>query len=115
MTTPTIVSEQPLSIYDVRKELKAIKKRDETLSIRAQRCDEYVTQFATMSDKSAEELKEKLEKLDIPRARPEHIYKIIDILPTTADDVKQVLSGFNITVKAELCQKIAELCTEFSK
>jgi len=115
MTTPKIISEQALSLYDVKKELKSIKKRDENLSVRANRVQEYVDQFSSLSEKDATQLKEKLTALEIPRMKEEYISKIIDIMPVSADDVKIVLSGYGITVKNEHVQKIADTLAEFTK
>ncbi len=113
MTTPKIISELPLSLYDVKKELKVIKKRDETLSVRSNRCQEYVDLFTPLSEKDAAELKEKITKLDIPRMREDYINKILDILPVNAEDCKVLLSGYGITVKTENVQKIADLIAEY--
>lgn len=113
MTTPTIISEQPLSLYDVKKELKVIKKRDETLSVRANRVNEYVELFTPLSEKDAAELKTKLIALEIPRVKEEYVDKIIDIMPISSDDVKVVLTGYGVTIKNEHVQKIIDTLAEF--
>jgi DNA-directed RNA polymerase subunit F len=111
MTTPTAISEKPLSLYDVRTELKRIKKRDETLSVRAGRVQEYVDLFATLSDKKAQELKESIVKLDIPRMKPEYVEKLIDLLPVTIDQVKAFATSYNLTIKQDHMQKIVDMCS----
>jgi DNA-directed RNA polymerase subunit F len=115
MTTPTIISESPLSLYDVRKELKTIKKRDEALSIRANRVSEYVDMFSPLSDKKAEEIKEAIVKLDVPRLKIDHINKLMDVNPIIVDDVKAVVTGYGLTVKNEHLQKIADLFVDAKK
>ncbi|HLP79279.1 MAG TPA: hypothetical protein VK158_01470 [Acidobacteriota bacterium] len=115
MTNPTIISEAALSLYDVKKALKAVKKRDEQLSVRSTRCEEYVGLFTPFSDKAAEELREEIKKLDIPRMKEEYINKIIDLAPINAEDVKVIVTGYGITVKAENLQKIADLIADARK
>ena len=46
MSHPEVIQEQPMSLYDAKKELKAIKKRDEELSLRAGRCEEYINNYS---------------------------------------------------------------------
>ena len=113
MTTPTIISEQPLSLYDVKKELKVIKKRDENLSVRANRVNDYVELFTQLSEKDAAELKEKLTALEIPRMKEEYVDKIIDIMPVSSDDVKVVLTGYGVTIKNDHVQKIIDTLAEY--
>lgn len=115
MTVPKVISDQPLNLYEVKKELKAVKKRDEQLSVRASRVDEYVTMFTPLSEKAATELKEKIKALDVPRMKEEYLDKLIDILPINEEDVKTLLSGYGITVKNENVAKISELISEYRK
>lgn len=113
MTTPKILSEQPLSLYDVKKELKVIKKRDENLSVRANRVNDYVELFTPLSEKDAAELKVKLIGLEIPRLKEEYVDKIIDIMPLSQDDVKVVLTGYGVTIKNDHVQKIIDTLAEY--
>jgi DNA-directed RNA polymerase subunit F len=115
MTTPTVISDQPLHLYEVKKELKAIKKRDEQLSVRANRVDEYVNMFTPLSEKAASELKEKLKALDVPRMKEEYLNKLIDVLPVNEDDIKTILTGYGVTVKNENVAKMNELIAEYRK
>ena len=112
MTKPKILKEEPMSISEVRDALTKIKKRDGELTFRANKTEEYVGQFAVDSKKSAE-LAEKLTKLNIPRLKEMHIKKITDIMPATVNDVKIILQGYTVTVKAEHIQKIASTVAEF--
>jgi DNA-directed RNA polymerase subunit F len=112
---PTIVSEQPLSIYDVKKLLKETKKRDSELSLRAQKCDDYVGQFAKLPEKSYKELKESLIALEIPRLKEEHICKLIDINPLGVEDVKLILSSYTVTVKNDDVKRIDAVFAEYRK
>jgi DNA-directed RNA polymerase subunit F len=112
MSKPEIVSEAPISLVHLKAELEKIKKRDGELNFRSQRTEEYLTQFVTLSEKQADDLFGKIQKLDIPRLKDTHIYKIIDMMPKTVEDLKAILQAYTITVKQENLKKIVDLVTE---
>ncbi len=99
MTDMQIVSETSINMYQLKKELERIKKRDNELNFRANRTEEYLHQIATI--KNSEELFDKIMKLNIPRLKEQHIHKIIDVAPTTVNDLKVVLQGYTITLNNE--------------
>ncbi|MBI5391033.1 hypothetical protein HZB02_06095 [Candidatus Woesearchaeota archaeon] len=110
---PEIISEAPLSIPEVKKELANVKKRDGELSFRSAKTEEYLQQISTISEKDADELKAKLEKLDLPRFKDLHIAKIMDLMPTSADQLKAVLSGYGMSLSAENIKKIIAAVKEY--
>lgn len=111
MTDMQIISETPINIYQLKKELEIIKKRDSELNFRANRTEEYLHQVAAI--KNPEELFEKITKLNIPRLKEQHIHKIIDVAPTTVNDLKIVLQGYTITLNNESMKKIVDAVNEF--
>ena len=115
MTKAKILSEEPMSIYDVQQALEMIKKRDAELGFRAAKTDEYLQKFAKLDEKKAAELKKKLEELAISRVKSEHIAKLIDVLPADADDVKLVMSMYSVTITNENAAKIADVIKEYRK
>ena len=106
-----IVSESPINIYQLKKELEHIKKRDSELSFRSNKTEEYLNQIAV--HKHAEELFDKITKLNVPRLREQHIHKIIDIAPITTNDLKVILQGYTIALNNESMKKIVETINEF--
>ena len=108
MTKPEILSEIPTNVSEVKEALKAIQKRDEELNFRAAKTQEYLDQFVKLKPKEAKDLYKNIEDLQVPRLKPEHIHKLIDILPTMADEVKMVLQGYTITVTKENLGKLAD-------
>jgi DNA-directed RNA polymerase subunit F len=106
MAEKNIISETPITMCELKKELERIKKRDKELNFRAAKTEEYLQQITIF--KKADELYEKLVKLNIPRLKEQHIKKIIDILPTTVKDVKVVLQGYTLTVNNENAKKIVD-------
>lgn len=106
-----IVSEAPISIYNLKKELDKIRKRDNELNFRANKTEEYLAQITEL--KNAEELFDKILKLNIPRLKEQHIHKILDIMPTTLNELKVVLQGYTITLNNESMKKIVDTINEF--
>jgi len=108
MAKPEIVSETPINMTELKKELDAIKKHDKELNFRAQKTEEYLQQFCELDEKKAKEIYDKLESLKIPRLKEVHIHKIIDTAPKTLDELKVILQGYTITVNNDNLKKIVE-------
>ena len=108
MTRPNILEETPINMVELKDKLEMIKERDGELNFRANKTEEYLGQFINLDSKKAAELKEKLSKLKITRLKDEHIAKIVDLMPTTLNDVKVILQGYTVNIKNEDCKKIAE-------
>lgn len=108
-----IIDKTPISIVELKKELGAIKKRDGELNFRAQRTEEYVNDFARLSQKDTAELTKKLQDLDLPRLKEHHMRKIVDILPINEKQLKVVLSGYTLTVSNENMKKIVDVLKDY--
>ncbi len=111
---PKILEETPISVYDLRKEMKKIKKRDTELSLRTGKTEEYVNQFATLKEKDAEDLEKEIEKMEIPRLRDLHIKKILDLLPASVEELKVILQGYALTITKENMQKIISAIEKYN-
>ena len=106
-----IISETPINTHQLRKELEKIRKKENELNFRANRTEDYLHQVTSV--KNAEGLFDKLMKLNIPRLREHHIHKIIDITPTTVNELKVILQAYTITVNNESMKKIVDTINEF--
>jgi len=113
MTKPTIISEKPITMAEVKGQIAKIKKRDKELNFRSSRTEEYLNVFVKLENKKAEELKKKLAKLGVPRLGDEHIVKITDILPKTVDELKILIQGYPLTITKENMKKIVDAVKEF--
>jgi len=113
MSDMQIVSETPMNMYQLKKELEKIKKRDGELNFRANRTEEYLQQVLTL--KNTDELFDKIMKLNIPRLKEQHVHKIIDIAPTTMNELKVILQSYTITVNNDAMKKIVDTLTDFLK
>lgn len=109
--TSEILSETPISAYQLREELKKIKQKDTELNYRAAKAEEHLDH--TESGKNRDALIEKISKLNITRLREQHINKIVDIMPITIRDVKVVMQGYTINLNNENMKKIVEVVNNF--
>jgi len=109
MPNPEIIEEKPTNLYEIKEILDRIKKRDKELNIRAGKTEEYIHHFTPLSDKKAQELIDKLNKLDISRLKEQQIHKIVDLLPESVEDVKLILQGYTLTLSTDHLNKLVEL------
>ena len=110
-----IVSETPISMAELKDALVAIKQRDTELNFRAGKCEDYLNQTTTATTDRVTELKKKVQELNIPRLKDEHIIKIIDIMPSSKEELKAVLSAYTVTVNDKNIESIIQLLTENQK
>lgn len=115
MTDLNVISEEPVTMAQLREDLKKIQKKEEELNMRANRTMEYLDMFVTIKNSEAKELYKKIEELKIPRFKPEHIVKIIDTLPESVEELKTLISGFSITITNENCKKIIDTVSDYKK
>jgi DNA-directed RNA polymerase subunit F len=113
MFAPKIIEEVPVGMGELKDELERIKKRDKELGYREGRTEEYLSHFHMLSSEKREELKKKLEGLNVPRIRDVHILKIIDIMPKTMEELKMIIQGYPITVNNENLKKIVETVLKY--
>jgi len=112
MTGVKIISETPIGVYELKKELERIKKRDSEFSYRSVKVEDYLNHIIpTELAKKAESIFQEITKQNIPRVRDIQIKKLIDLNPKTAKEVKAILQSYNITLTNEQVQKIVEQFT----
>ncbi len=110
---PEIIKEEPINIYDLKTEITRIKKRDEELSIRSTKTEEYLNNFAILKQKEAKELEDELTKLEVPRLKDYHIKKIIDVLPESVEELKVLLQGYTLTINKENQAEMIKVIKKF--
>jgi DNA-directed RNA polymerase subunit F len=112
-TKPKIIEETEMSMVDVSAEIAKIRKRDGELNFRAQKTEEYLSQFSMFKPKEADEIKQKIAKLNIPRLKEGQILKIIDIMPKNLEELKIVMQSYTVTVSDDNMKKIVEILAEY--
>jgi len=90
--------------------LEKIKERDTEFGFRAGKTYEYLTSVSPMAEQEAIELKKKIAELNIPRLKPEHVAKIVDLKPETLDELKVILQS--VTITNDNLKKIEGLLTK---
>jgi DNA-directed RNA polymerase subunit F len=112
MAKPEILSEEPISMVDLKQELVKIKERDKELGAVSTKTEGYLNQFVSLEPKKAQELKEKLEALKLSRLKPEFIIKILDTLPATADQLKTLLQGYIVSLNQADMKKVVDVVNQ---
>jgi len=106
---PNVIEMNPVSLSEVKNELKRIKKRDGDLSFRGNKTEDYINSIHVISEKDAKEIYSEIEALNILRLKPEHIVKIIDVMPSSLEEVKFLMSSFSLSVKKEDQEKVFKI------
>lgn len=105
----TILEQEPITLGELKKKIEEHKKAVEEPNFRVAKLEEYLNDFTPKKDKEIQELKKKIGEIGIQRLKERQMAKIIDLEPSTVDDLKAVLVGENITLKQEDMDKIVEV------
>ena len=111
MAHAKIIAEEPITMDQLKGELASIKTRDKELGYRSAKSEEYLSHFTKVKD--TEDILKKIDKLQIPRLKTNHVVKIIDLMPKTVDDVKLILQAYTLTVNNDNVKKILEVLEKY--
>jgi DNA-directed RNA polymerase subunit F len=114
MATPQFIKESAISLVEAKEIVKAIEKRDTEMGYLSNKTKEYLDAFVNLSKSKKEELSKKLVDLDLTRLKDDHISKITDFLPTTANDLKIVLLGYHMSLPKKDMDGIIAVVKEFA-
>lgn len=103
--------EEFVSLAEVKKILTTVEKEREELQYEQRIALEHANKFARLSMTKTKQLIKDLEKIDV--IAPHHAYKIADILPQTADDVKTIFAKERISLKDDVIKKIIEIIQQY--
>ncbi len=109
MSVIEVLNKYPLALSQMHDALKNLEKRDGELNFRAKRVRDYLDAVKPLSIKECDALSKKIIALDIPRLKPQHVAKIVDLQPKDMDSLKVLFSAENITVKQEDLDKILQV------
>ena len=110
---PKIVSQTPVTLSDLKQDIAKMKQRDKEPSIRVTRMEDYLNTFVEISPEQGKELHAAITKLAINRLKEEHICKIVDLLPKTANELKVIMQGYALSLTNDASGKITETISEF--
>ncbi|HDQ15742.1 MAG TPA: hypothetical protein ENN45_01635 [Bacteroidetes bacterium] len=104
---------KPVSLAEVKNILKRISKDREEMLYEQKIAFEHAQRFATLPLKKTEDMIKELEKLDFLEEK--HAYKIADILPKTADDIKTIFAKERLSIGDNEIKKILDIVEKHSK
>lgn len=104
-----IISKNPITLVELKSRIDTIVKSKEDSSVRVTRVQEYLQDFVEISLEDAEQMKAKINALEIQRLKERIVIKIIDTQPKTVDELKILFTGENVTLKQEDLVKILEV------
>ncbi len=99
-------------LAEVKNILKKISKERKELTYEQRIALEHAEAFSKISVKATQDLIKELKTLE--RLEEFHVYKIADILPTTADDVKAIFAKERFTPTETEIKKIVELVAKYN-
>lgn len=114
MAKITVLKQTPINMAELALELEKIKARDIELTVRSAKTYEFLAGLKLNTAKT-EELVRKINELAIPRLKPEHIVKLVDVLPASIEELKLVMQTFMVTISAENLKRLAELLAQYSQ
>ncbi len=114
MNKPEIIEKESMNIPQLKEALNKIKKRDEELSFRGNKTEEYVNEFAILKAKDAKELFDNIKKLNVPRLKKNHIDKLIDTLPRSVQEINLILQGYSLPINNDNLKKMMNAINKYA-
>ena len=71
----------------------------------------FVKKFTELKPKEAKEIRKKIQNLNLMKAKPEYIVKIIDLMPETNEDLNKIF--VDVSLDEDESKKILEIIKEF--
>ncbi len=110
---PKTISQEPVTLAELKEEIARIKQREKEPSIRVTKLEDYLNSFVELTPEQGKALRAAIGKLAINRLKEEHICKIIDTLPRTTGELKIVMQGYALSLTNDALNKIVEAVNEF--
>ena len=92
---------------DMAKALEYVKKDSDSEA----EIKKFVKKFVKLKPEKAREMQKKLESLDLMKMKPEHIVKIIDLLPEDPENLNKIFN--DVSLNEDETKKILEIVEEF--
>lgn len=99
-----IIKQETLSIAEAKGYLD--KKEEKDAEVNA-----FIEKFVKLSPEQAKDMREKLSDVSDIKIKPEHISKIIDILPEDVEDLNKILT--EVSLDEDETKKILNIIEEF--
>jgi len=99
-----ITNKEALSMAETLKYIKGEKDKEEEVK-------KFIKKFVKIKPEKAEELRKKINTLDLIKVKPEHIAKMIDLLPKNQEDLNKIFS--DVSLDEDESKKILQTIEEF--
>lgn len=99
-----IKESRPISMAEVLKLSEGSEKHDEV--------KKFMKNFDILSSEKAKKLEEELGALGLLKLKDEHIVKIVDFVPDTADELNKIV--LEVSLDADEVNKILEVTKKFA-
>ena len=106
-----VKSEKPVTWAAAKKVLEK-KEGDKELGYEQKNALEFLRKFSKLSEKKAEELAEELSQ--ISKLKDRHTVAIIDMLPSTMDELRLLFANEIISPTEDDCKKILSIVKKFT-
>lgn len=110
---PKTISQEPVTLAELKEEVARIKEREKEPSIRITRMEDYLNSFVEFTPAEGKALQAAITKLAINRLKEEHICKIVDLLPKSVNELKVIMQGYAVSLTNDASSKIVEAVNEF--
>ena len=100
-----------LTISEVKNILKKIEKDRNEISYEQRIALDHANKFAKLPTQKIKELIKELMKLDY--IEESHVYKLIDLLPNTNEDIKTIFAKERINLNDEKINKILNIINKY--
>ncbi len=95
---------EPLSMNEVVRYIKNVEDNETDII-------GFTKKFIKLTQKETNELRKKLEELDLIKVKPEHIVKIIDLTPENTEELNKIFT--DVSLDEDETKKILEKVKEF--
>ncbi len=98
-----IIAITPLSMAETKEHLAGLEQKEELVS--------YIHKFTKLKLEEAQKMKAELTGLELIKAKPEHLIKVIDLLPEDISDIHKIFS--EISLNEDEAKKILEVVKRY--
>ncbi len=108
-----VLEEKPVSIAEAKEIMK--KNSSKEMTFEQKQSYEHVKKMSKLKEKDALKLKEELGALSIRKLKEINTIRIIDLLPTTPEELRFILADTKTIFDKEEADKILEVVKKYAK
>jgi DNA-directed RNA polymerase subunit F len=101
-----------ITLSEVKNILKKVEKERKELTYEQRIALEHANKFAKLQSQKTKDLISDLNKLDF--IEESHIYKIVDLLPKTNEDIKTIFAKERINLNDDKIKKILNIVNKYN-